>query len=183
MNYNEFFQKLLLEAADNPLGAGKRYDIPPGIGAEGIASPDTDPAELDEDLTVNGQPKGSVEGAKRLFERRTKIDGETPEAKRTSIKKAEAFLQELEGYLSTRELSIEKKYSDMGILADLVKNQPDMINQYSKVMSKIESFKKADELRKEADNIEKETDDDFNDSLPNLPGSHDDGANLNRLAA
>ena len=89
MNYNEFFNKLLLEAIDNPLGSGKRYDIPQGIGAEGLADAETDPAELDEDLTVNGQPKGSVESAKDLFERETAIDSSTPEKKRASIKRAE----------------------------------------------------------------------------------------------
>ena len=157
MNYNEFFLRLLKEAAINPLGAGSRYDIPEGIGAEGLADAETDPKQLDKDLAVNGQPKGSVEGAKNLFDRETAISGE-PDEKRSAIKRAEEFLSDLEGYLSTKELDIGQKYSDMGILADLVRNEPGMIKKYNKVLKTIENFKKADELRKQAEEIEREAD-------------------------
>ena len=158
MNYKEFFLRLLKEAAINPLGAGGRYDIPDGIGAEGLADAETDPKQLEKDLAVNGQPKGSVEGAKSLFDRETSISGATPEEKRSSIKNAEEFLSDLEGYLSTKELDIGQKYSDMGILADLVRNEPGMIKKYNKVLKTIENFKKADELRKQAEEIEREAD-------------------------
>jgi len=158
MNYNDFFNKLLLEAINNPLGAGSRYDIPDGIGAEGLADAETDPEQLDKDLAVNGQPKGSVEGAKSLFDRETSISGATPQEKRSAIKKAEEFLSDLEGYLSTKELDIGQKYSDMGILADLVRNEPGMIKKYNQVLNKIENFKEADELRKKAEEIERQAD-------------------------
>jgi hypothetical protein len=69
MNYNDFFNRLLLEAVNNPLGSGNSYEIPSGIGAQGLADDDSDPAELENDLSVNGQPKGSVDGAKSLFDR------------------------------------------------------------------------------------------------------------------
>lgn len=173
MNYNDFFNRILLEAVNNPLGSGSRYDIPPGIGAEGLADEDTDPAQLEGDLDVNGQPKGSVEGAKALFERETTLKGSTPEEKRASIKKAEQFLSKLEGFLSTKELDIGKKYSDMGILADLVRNEPEMINKYNKVLKRIENFKEADNLRKQAEEIEREADSEDEEIQP-LPGGDDE---------
>lgn len=177
MNYNDFFNRLLLEAVNNPLGTGSSYDIPNGIGAEGLADENSDPAELENDLAVNGQPKGSVDGAKSLFDSETIIRGSTPEEKRNSIRKAERFLSKLEGFLSTKELDIGKKYSDMGILADLVRNEPEMINRYNKVLKSIETFKKADELRKQAEEMEREADSEeeevalseLPDADPNLP--------------
>ena len=177
MNYNDFFNRLLLEAVNNPLGSGSRYDIPNGIGAEGLADDNSDPAELENDLAVNGQPKGSVDGAKSLFDSETIIRGSTPEEKRNAIRKAERFLSKLEGFLSTKELDIGKKYSDMGILADLVRNEPEMINRYNKVLKSIETFKKADELRKQAEEMEREADSEeeevalseLPDANPNLP--------------
>jgi hypothetical protein len=70
-----------------------------------------------------------------------------------------------------------KKYSDMGILADLVRNEPEMINRYNKVLKTIESFKEADDLRKKADEMERDADSEEDevvlselpDSDPNLP--------------
>jgi hypothetical protein len=177
MNYNDFFNRLLLEAVNNPLGSGNSYEIPSGIGAQGLADDDSDPAELENDLSVNGQPKGSVDGAKSLFDRETNIRGAGPEGKRDAIKKAERFLSKLEGFLSTKELDMGKKYSDMGILADLVRNEPEMINRYNKVLKTIESFKEADDLRKKADEMEKDADSEEDevvlselpDADPNLP--------------
>ena len=172
MNYNDFFNRLLLEAINNPLGSGSSYDIPSGIGAEGLADEDSDPAQLETDLSVNGQPKGSVDGAKSLFDRETSIRGASPEEKRNAIKKAEKFLSNLEGFLSTKELDTTKKYSDMGILADLVRNEPEMINKYNKVLKSIETFKKADELRKQAEEMEREADSEEDDVLNELPQSN-----------
>lgn len=177
MNYNDFFNRILLEAVNNPLGSGSRYDIPPGIGAEGLADEDTDPAQLEGDLDVNGQPKGSVEGAKALFDQETSIRGATPEEKRSAIKKAESFLSKLEGFLSTKELDIGKKYSDMGILADLVRNEPEMINKYNKVLKRIENFKEADNLRKQAEEMEREADSEEENVMNELPGSDDNSFN------
>jgi hypothetical protein len=173
MNYNDFFNRLLLEAVNNPLGSGSRYDIPNGIGAEGLADDNSDPAELENDLAVNGQPKGSVDGAKALFDSETNIRGAGPEGKKEAIKKAERFLSKLEGFLSTKELDIGKKYSDMGILADLVRNEPEMINKYNTVLKSIERFKEADELRKKADEMEREEDSEEEDNvLSELPDAN-----------
>ena len=169
MNYNDFFNRLLLEAVNNPFGSGSSYDIPNGIGAEGLADDGSDPAELENDLAVNGRPKGSIEGAKALFNRETSIKGDTKQ-KRRDIKKAENFLSELQGFLSSKDLGFEVKYSDMGILADLVRNEPEMISRYNKVLKTIESFKEADELRKKADEMERDADSEEEDNvLSELP--------------
>lgn len=172
MNYNDFFNKLLLEAINNPLGAGSRYEIPDGIGAEGLADAETDPEQLEKDLDVNGQPKGTPESARLLFDRETAIDTSTPEAKRESIKKAEEFLRVLRGYLDVKDLKVDDEYTDLGILANLIRKDPKTKGKYDSLLSKIERFKEADELIKRAKEIEREAEGEeeaASDGPPTLP--------------
>jgi valyl-tRNA synthetase len=161
MNYKQFFNKLLQEAV-NPT-----HEIPDDA-INGILDDDTNPDEFRNDISVNGAPKSSVDDAKNLWENETSISGSTPEEKKVSIKKTENFLTKLNTYKSNlKNLSPEKKYTDIAILADLVSSDPDMSEKYTKLNAKIEKLKKAEELRKQAEQMEKDassSESDVNDS-------------------
>lgn len=150
MNYKQFFNRILQEAV-NPT-----HEIPDDA-INGILDDDTNPDEFKNDISVNGAPKSSVDDAKSLWERETSISGSNPEEKKASIKKAENFLTKLNTYKSNlKNLSPEKRYTDIAILADLVSSDPDMSEKFTNLTSKIEKLKKAEELRKQAEQMEQE---------------------------
>lgn len=150
MNYKQFFDKILLEAV-NPT-----HEIPDDA-INSILDDDTNPDQFKNDISVNGAPKNSVEDARNLWEAETNISGSTPEEKKNGIKKAETFLTKLDTYKSNlKNLSPEKRYTDIAILADLVSSDPDMSEKYTNLKGKIEKLKKAEELRKQAEQMEQE---------------------------
>jgi hypothetical protein len=174
MNYKDFFNAYLLEAAEMPV-----HDLKDGAGAEYLAGDDTDVGQLDNDLGVNGSPKSSIEDAKKLWEAETSVPTtNSPEEKRSALKRIEKFLDTLSNYQKNlQKLAPEKKYTDIAILADLIGTDPTMSQKYNNLLSRIEQLKKADELRRQAQQIEDgssdgedgEPDQHSSESPPSLP--------------
>lgn len=153
MNYKQFFNKILLEAV-NPT-----HEIP-NDAINSILDDDTDPTQFQDDISVNGAPKSSVEDAKSLWEKETKINGTDSESKKASIQKIEKFLAKLDTFVKNlKNLSPEQRYTPIAILSDLVSTDPETSEKYNNIKTKLEKIKQAEELRKQAQDLENEASD------------------------
>ncbi|HMX05386.1 MAG TPA: hypothetical protein PKE14_12000, partial [Chitinophagales bacterium] len=123
MNYKQFFNKILLEAAPT-------HEIPDDA-INSILDDDTDPTQFKKDVSVEGGPKSSIDDAKALWDAETKVTEGDSESKKESIRKVEGFLAKLDTFVKNlKNLPPEKKYTPIAILADLVSIDPEMSQKY-----------------------------------------------------
>lgn len=149
MNYKQFFDKILLEAAPT-------HEIPDDA-IDGILDDDTDPTQFKKDVSVEGNPKSSIDDAKALWDTETEIPEGDYESKKESISKVERFLAKLDTFVKNlKNLPPEKKYTSIAILADLVSIDPEMSQKYNGIKGKLEKMKQAEDLRRQASELDRE---------------------------
>lgn len=163
MNYNDFFNKLLLEAAM------PTHNIPDGIGPEYLADDETDPEQLNSDLSVDGIDKASVEDAKRLWDNNTKIPTGNLQVKKVALDRIKKFTQKLDSYKGKLDsIPASERYSDIAILADLINRDPNMIDSYRQLVDDMKDMdskiKTAETKRAEAEAAEREISDEYDES-------------------